>query len=39
MIKKSIVFLFKIMCFNKFLIVIKVKENDDLISVMCFEKD
>lgn len=27
------------MCFNKFLIVIKVKENDDLISVMCFEKD
>ncbi|HHD0014800.1 TPA: DNA topoisomerase IV subunit A [Staphylococcus aureus] len=39
MIKKSTVPLFKTMRFNKPLIATKVKENDDLISVMRFEKD
>ncbi|HCX9653674.1 TPA: DNA topoisomerase IV subunit A [Staphylococcus aureus] len=39
MIKKSTVPLFKTTRFNKPLIATKVKENDDLISVMCFEKD
>ncbi|CAC6635336.1 DNA topoisomerase IV subunit A [Staphylococcus aureus] len=39
MIKKSIVPLFKTTRFNKPLIATKVKENDDLISVMRFEKD
>lgn len=39
MIKKSTVPLFKTTRFNKPLIAIKVKENDDLISVMRFEKD
>ncbi|HDA8306291.1 TPA: DNA topoisomerase IV subunit A [Staphylococcus aureus] len=39
MIKKSTVPLFKTTCFNKPLIATKVKENDDLISVMRFEKD
>ncbi|HCY0705884.1 TPA: DNA topoisomerase IV subunit A [Staphylococcus aureus] len=39
MIKKSTVPLFKTTRFNKPLIATKVKENDDLISVMRFEKD
>ncbi|HDF0881545.1 TPA: DNA topoisomerase IV subunit A [Staphylococcus aureus] len=39
MIKKSTVPLFKTTRFNKPLIATKVKENDDLISVMHFEKD
>ncbi|SQE63958.1 Topoisomerase IV subunit A [Staphylococcus aureus] len=39
MIKKSTVPLFKTTRFNKPLIGTKVKENDDLISVMRFEKD
>lgn len=39
MIKKSAVPLFKTTRFNKPLIATKVKENDDLISVMRFEKD
>ncbi|HDZ7848030.1 DNA topoisomerase IV subunit A [Staphylococcus aureus] len=39
MIKKSTVPLFKTARFNKPLIATKVKENDDLISVMRFEKD
>ncbi|MFH6322166.1 DNA topoisomerase IV subunit A [Staphylococcus aureus] len=39
MIKKSTVSLFKTTRFNKPLIATKVKENDDLISVMRFEKD
>lgn len=39
MIKKSTVLLFKTTRFNKPLIATKVKENDDLISVMRFEKD
>lgn len=39
MIKKSTVPLFKTTRFNKHLIATKVKENDDLISVMRFEKD
>lgn len=39
MIKKSTVPLFKTTRFNKPLIANKVKENDDLISVMRFEKD
>ncbi|HDF0420815.1 TPA: DNA topoisomerase IV subunit A [Staphylococcus aureus] len=39
MIKKSTVPLFKTTRFNKTLIATKVKENDDLISVMRFEKD
>ncbi|HDE7494228.1 TPA: DNA topoisomerase IV subunit A [Staphylococcus aureus] len=39
MIKKSTVPLFKKTRFNKPLIATKVKENDDLISVMRFEKD
>lgn len=39
MIKKSTVPLFKTTRFNKPLIATKVKENDDLISVMSFEKD
>ncbi|HDF6917095.1 TPA: DNA topoisomerase IV subunit A [Staphylococcus aureus] len=39
MIKKSTVPLFKTTRFNKLLIATKVKENDDLISVMRFEKD
>lgn len=39
MIKKSTVPLFKTTRFNKPLIAAKVKENDDLISVMRFEKD
>ncbi|MBZ5290412.1 DNA topoisomerase IV subunit A [Staphylococcus aureus] len=39
MIKKSTVTLFKTTRFNKPLIATKVKENDDLISVMRFEKD
>ncbi|MGO5628321.1 DNA topoisomerase IV subunit A [Staphylococcus aureus] len=39
MIKKSTVPLFKTRRFNKPLIATKVKENDDLISVMRFEKD
>ncbi|MDP8009778.1 DNA topoisomerase IV subunit A, partial [Staphylococcus aureus] len=39
MIKKSTVPLFKTTHFNKPLIATKVKENDDLISVMRFEKD
>ncbi|HDH4917962.1 TPA: DNA topoisomerase IV subunit A [Staphylococcus aureus] len=39
MIKKSTVPLFKTTRFNKPLITTKVKENDDLISVMRFEKD
>ncbi|HHW9473374.1 TPA: DNA topoisomerase IV subunit A [Staphylococcus aureus] len=39
MIKKSTVPLFKTTRFNKSLIATKVKENDDLISVMRFEKD
>ncbi|SUK99960.1 Topoisomerase IV subunit A [Staphylococcus aureus] len=39
MIKKSTVPLFKTTRFNKPLIASKVKENDDLISVMRFEKD
>ncbi|HCY6197654.1 TPA: DNA topoisomerase IV subunit A [Staphylococcus aureus] len=39
MIKKSTVPLFKTTRFNKPLISTKVKENDDLISVMRFEKD
>lgn len=39
MIKKSKVPLFKTTRFNKPLIATKVKENDDLISVMRFEKD
>ncbi|HGZ8072910.1 TPA: DNA topoisomerase IV subunit A [Staphylococcus aureus] len=39
MIKKSTVPLFKITRFNKPLIATKVKENDDLISVMRFEKN
>ncbi|HCZ8622901.1 TPA: DNA topoisomerase IV subunit A [Staphylococcus aureus] len=39
MIKKSTVHLFKTTRFNKPLIATKVKENDDLISVMRFEKD
>ncbi|HDG9587833.1 TPA: DNA topoisomerase IV subunit A [Staphylococcus aureus] len=38
-IKKSTVPLFKTTRFNKPLIATKVKENDDLISVMRFEKD
>ncbi|MGT0299100.1 hypothetical protein ACV566_12710 [Staphylococcus aureus] len=38
MIKKSTVPLFKTTRFNKPLIATKVKENDDLISVMRFEK-
>ncbi|CAC6673173.1 Topoisomerase IV subunit A [Staphylococcus aureus] len=39
MIKKSTVSLFKTTRFNKPLIATKVKENDDLISVMRFERD
>lgn len=39
MIKKSTVPLFKTTRFNKPLIATKVKENDDLISVMRFERD
>ncbi|HBM7912157.1 DNA topoisomerase IV subunit A [Staphylococcus aureus] len=39
MIKKSTVPLFKTTRFNKPLIATKVKENDDFISVMRFEKD
>ncbi|HDI0131902.1 TPA: DNA topoisomerase IV subunit A [Staphylococcus aureus] len=39
MIKKSTMPLFKTTRFNKPLIATKVKENDDLISVMRFEKD
>lgn len=39
MIKKSTLPLFKTTRFNKPLIATKVKENDDLISVMRFEKD
>ncbi|EMM0794477.1 DNA topoisomerase IV subunit A [Staphylococcus aureus] len=39
MIKKSTVPLFKTTRFNKPLIATKVKENDDLISAMRFEKD
>ncbi|HGO1559409.1 TPA: DNA topoisomerase IV subunit A [Staphylococcus aureus] len=39
MIKKSTVPLFKTTRFNKPLIATKVKKNDDLISVMRFEKD
>lgn len=39
MIKKSTVPLFKTTRFNRPLIATKVKENDDLISVMRFEKD
>ncbi|WP_103147741.1 DNA topoisomerase IV subunit A [Staphylococcus aureus] len=39
MIKKSTVPLFKTTRFNKPLIATKVKENDDLINVMRFEKD
>lgn len=39
MIKKSTVPVFKTTRFNKPLIATKVKENDDLISVMRFEKD
>ncbi|HEJ8624505.1 TPA: DNA topoisomerase IV subunit A [Staphylococcus aureus] len=39
MIKKSTVPLFKTTRFNKPLIATKVKENDDLISVVRFEKD
>lgn len=39
MIKKSTVPLFKTTRFNKPLIATKVKENDDLIGVMRFEKD
>ncbi|HCX2272955.1 TPA: DNA topoisomerase IV subunit A [Staphylococcus aureus] len=39
MIKKSTVSLLKTTRFNKPLIATKVKENDDLISVMRFEKD
>ncbi|HHC6228631.1 Topoisomerase IV subunit A [Staphylococcus aureus] len=39
MIKKSTVPLFKTTRFNKPLIATKVKENDDLISVMRFEKE
>ncbi|HCY6310842.1 TPA: DNA topoisomerase IV subunit A [Staphylococcus aureus] len=39
MIKKSTVPIFKTTRFNKPLIATKVKENDDLISVMRFEKD
>ncbi|HEA3990920.1 DNA topoisomerase IV subunit A [Staphylococcus aureus] len=39
MIKKSTVPLFKTTRFNKPLIATKVKENDDLISIMRFEKD
>ncbi|HHE1047657.1 TPA: DNA topoisomerase IV subunit A [Staphylococcus aureus] len=39
MIKKSTVPLFKTTRFNKPLIATKAKENDDLISVMRFEKD
>ncbi|HDF7544502.1 TPA: DNA topoisomerase IV subunit A [Staphylococcus aureus] len=39
MIKKSTVPLFKTTRFNKPLIATKVKENDDLISVMRFKKD
>lgn len=39
MIKKSTAPLFKTTRFNKPLIATKVKENDDLISVMRFEKD
>lgn len=39
MIKKSTVPLFKTTRFNKPLIATKVKENDDLISVIRFEKD
>ncbi|SBA64133.1 Topoisomerase IV subunit A [Staphylococcus aureus] len=39
LIKKSTVPLFKTTRFNKPLIATKVKENDDLISVMRFEKD
>lgn len=39
MIKKSTVPLFKTTRFNKPLIATKVKENDDLVSVMRFEKD
>ncbi|HFV7718530.1 DNA topoisomerase IV subunit A [Staphylococcus aureus] len=39
MIKKSTVPLFKTTRFNKPLIATKVKENDDLISVMRFDKD
>ncbi|NFW38772.1 DNA topoisomerase IV subunit A [Staphylococcus aureus] len=39
MIKKSTVPLFKTTRFNKPLIATKVKENDDLISVLRFEKD
>ncbi|HDK4081809.1 TPA: DNA topoisomerase IV subunit A [Staphylococcus aureus] len=39
MVKKSTVPLFKTTRFNKPLIATKVKENDDLISVMRFEKD